>query len=232
MGGTSVWLTVEDVLQLDVLREAQVIAGREGLGRSVGSVTVLDAPDAALWLRGQELALTSTFPLTKRRSGLKSLVDELVSRNVAGLGVKLHRYMTELPPAFIARADELAFPVIVVPDQVAWIEIINPIFSRVLETDAQKLIRSEEIRGQFTGRLFSGANLESLVALLHSMLGLPVIMLSPADAHCICLPEDAELAQPALALLRAPGAPVEQVEPGHGVLRRRGDGYSVVYLPI
>ena len=226
------WLTVEDVLELDALRGAEVIAGHDGLGRSINSVTVLDAPDAALWLRGQELALTSTFPLVKRRSGLKSLVEELVSRNVAGLGVKLHRYMTELPPAIIARADELAFPIIVVPDHVAWIEIINPIFSRVLETDAQKLIRSEEIRGQFTGRLFSGASLENLVGLLHSMLGLPVMMLSPSDAQCICLPGDTDLAQAALALLRAPGMPTEQVGLGHGVLRRRGDGYSVVYLPI
>lgn len=226
------WLTVEDVLQLDVLREAQVIAGREGLGRSVGSVTVLDAPDAALWLKGQELALTSTFPLTKRRNGLKSLIDELVSRNVAGLGVKLHRYMTELPPTFIARADELAFPIIVVPDYIAWIEIINPIFSRVLETDAQKLIRSEEIRSQFTSLLFSGASLETMVARLHAMLDLPVVMVSPTDGQCICVPEDSELMPRALSLLHATDVPVEPVARGHGVLRRRADGFSVIYLPI
>jgi len=226
------WITVEDVLELDALRGAEVIAGHDGLGRNINSVTVLDAPDASQWLRGQELALTSTFPLAKRRGSLKSLVEEMVSRNVAGLGVKLHRYMTELPPALIARANELAFPIIVVPDHIAWIEIINPIFSRVLETNAQKLIRSEEIRAQFASQLFSGASLESLVALLHSMLGQPVVMFSPADAHYICLPEDAELARPALELLRSADAPSEPAGQEQGVLRRRGDGYNVVYVPI
>src|SRR5690554_4682498 len=172
--GDSMWLTVEDVLKLDIMAGAEVIAGHDGLGRNIKSATVLDAPDASQWLHGHELALTSTFPLIKRRKGLNTLVEDFVARNVAGLGVKLHRYMTALPDAMIASANELAFPIIKVPDHIAWIEIISPIFKHVLDTDVQHLIRSEEIRSQFTTQLFAGAELESLMALLHSMLDQPV----------------------------------------------------------
>src|SRR5690625_6164380 len=104
------WTTVNDVLELEAMQWAAVLAGHNGLGRQVKSVTVLDAPDATLWLRGNELALTSTFPLNKQYTNLNRLVPELVSRDVAGLGVKLSRYMKSLPQSMIDQANELAFP--------------------------------------------------------------------------------------------------------------------------
>ncbi|MBF6617972.1 MAG: PucR family transcriptional regulator ligand-binding domain-containing protein [Candidimonas sp.] len=226
------WLTVEDVLSIDVMRGADVIAGHDGLGRNIKSVTVLDAPDASLWLQGHELALTSTFPLLKRRNGLNMLVEELVARNVAGLGLKLHRYMTTLPDAMIARANELAFPIFRVPDHIAWIEIISPIFARVLDTDAQHLIRSEEIRSQFTKQLFSGAGLESLMALLYSMLGRPVLLTSPADAHTVWLPEVAAKVDDVMQILRCPDTAAEHVASCPGVMRKRSADFNVVYIRL
>lgn len=224
------WLTVEDVLEMEAMQGAEVIAGHEGLGRNIRSVTVLDAPDASLWLQGHEFALTSTFPLVKRRSGLKTLVEELVSRNVAGLGVKLHRYMTTLPEPMLAKANELSFPIIKVPDHIAWIEVISPIFARVFNTDAQHLIRSEEIRSQFTQQLFSGAGLESLMALLYSMLECPVLLTSPADAHTIWLPEDAALADEVIRILRDPHIPTERLTSCPGLMRKYTEHFNVVYL--
>lgn len=226
------WTMVENILEIPAMEGAQIIAGHEGLSRNINSVTILDAPDAAQWLSGNELVLTSTFPLVKRREHLHILIEELVARNVAAMGVKLHRYMTELPPAMIQRANELAFPIISVPDQVAWIEIINPIFMLVLDSDVQKLIRSEEIRGQFTAQLFSGASLEGLMALLHSMLHLPVVLISPSDEQTICLPSDEDTTCQALHLLRARDVPTEREPMNSQVLRRRDGRFSIVYLPL
>ena len=226
------WLTVESVLELEALRGAEIIAGHDGLGRNIKSVTVLDAPDAALWLRGQELALTSTFPLIKRRHGLKTLIEELVARNVAGLGVKLHRYMTTLPDSMIVRANELAFPIIKVPDHVAWIEVINPIFARVLDTDARQLIRSEEIRSQFTSQLFSGASLDSLMALLYSMIGHTVLLSSPADALTLWLPDTALATDQVIQALHAPTTSTDHTSPCPGVIRRCFPDFSIVYTAL
>ncbi len=226
------WLTVEDVLAMPEMQDAEVIAGHDGLGRSIKSVTVLDAPDASLWLHGHELALTSTFPLIKRRSGLTTLVEELVARNVAGLGVKLHRYMKTLPETMLAKANELAFPIIRVPDHIAWIEIISPIFARVVDTNAQQLIRSEEIRSQFTNQLFSGASLESLMALLYSMIGRPVLLISPADGHTSWLPEEIMPAEDVKQLLRCSSRPPELIPSCPGVMRKRTDQFNVVYVQL
>src|SRR5690606_25076947 len=55
-------LTVQSIMQMAVMNGASVLAGRAGLQRNVKAATVLDAPDAINWLRGEELVLTSTYP--------------------------------------------------------------------------------------------------------------------------------------------------------------------------
>ena len=174
------WITIEDVMQLDALQGGYVIAGDQGLDRSLNSVTVLDAPDAVSWLKGHELVLTSTFPLMRRRRELDRVVEEMVARRVAGLGVKLNRFMTELPPAMLHKADELGFPIVSLPVEIAWIDVINPIFARVLSRTAA-VQRSEPIRNSFNELLLSGADLQAFVDALSRLVQKPVIIHSPVS---------------------------------------------------
>lgn len=226
------WFTVEDVLAMEIMQEASVIAGHDGIGRSVKAVTVLDAPDASLWLQGQEFVLTSTFPLTKRGSSLKKLVDELVSRNVAGLGVKLHRYMTALPPAMLDRANELAFPIIRIPDHIAWIQIISPILAHVMDTDAKHVIRSEEVRNQFFQQVLAGAKIEQMLELLQKLLNRPVGMYSPEDAQSISVPPEIRWMDTGHAVVNNPNLPSRPVAEHPKLLRKASREHSVVYTSL
>src|SRR5690606_2920660 len=128
-------LTVQSIMQMAVMNGASVLAGRAGLQRNVKAATVLDAPDAINWLRGEELVLTSTYPF--RHSSLDELVERLVSRNVSALGLKLNRYLKELPEAMIERADALGLPIISLPVDIAWTDLIQPIISAQLDSAAQ-----------------------------------------------------------------------------------------------
>lgn len=226
------WFTVDDLLSMPIMNGAGMIAGQEGLGRNIRSVTVLDAPDAPQWLQGHELALTSTFPLIKRQDDLATFIEELVSRNVAGLGVKLNRYMKKLPAEMVACADALAFPIIQIPDQIAWIEIISPILKAVLDSDARYLIRSEEIRGQFTRLLFSGAKLEQLIGLLHTLLEQPVFLVTSDARHCVTVPANNEALDAVLALLQNEAVPAEPIARCPGVLRKRQRDLVIVYTGL
>ena len=173
------WITVEDVMQLDAMQGVDVIAGAEGLGRNLNSVTVLDAPDAVSWLKGHELVLTSTFPLMQRRRELDRIVDDMAARRVAGLGVKLNRFMTELPPAMLRRADAVQLPILSLPLEIAWIDLINPIFSQVMARNGALVQRSEPIRNSFNELLLAGADLHEFVGSLARLIQKPVIVHSP-----------------------------------------------------
>lgn len=166
-------LTVQSIMQMAVMNGASVLAGRAGLQRNVKAATVLDAPDAINWLRGEELVLTSTYPF--RHSSLDELVERLVSRNVSALGLKLNRYLKELPPSMIERADALGLPIISLPVDIAWTDVINPIITAHLDSSAQAG-DAGAIRSNFTRVLRSKYGIEEIAALLHEFLGAPVIV--------------------------------------------------------
>ncbi len=65
----------------------------------------MKVPDVVDWLKPHELLLTTGCPLREVPGGLASLVSNLDDAQVAALGVKLRRYLDELPPAMIAEAD-------------------------------------------------------------------------------------------------------------------------------
>ena len=54
-------VTVGQILQLPVLKDARLLAGEEGLDRRVTSVTVGEVPDIADWLSGGEMVLSTMF---------------------------------------------------------------------------------------------------------------------------------------------------------------------------
>jgi len=123
-------LSVLDVLRMPNMTNSVLLAGGDGLERSVRSVTVLDAPDALAWLSGHEFVLTSTYPLLAMQDRLDRFVEQLATRNVAALAVKLNRYLYRLPDNMIRRADELGLPIVSMDPTLAWIEVIHPIVAQ------------------------------------------------------------------------------------------------------
>ena len=126
------------------MRGAAVLAGRSGLDRVVRFVNVMEVPDVLRWTRADELLLTTGYPIRSTPEALDDFVAALDSRRLAGLAVKLGRYLDDLPDAMLASADRLGFPVVQIPDNVGFDEIINQVLTEVLGRQAALLARSEQ----------------------------------------------------------------------------------------
>lgn len=44
---------VKDLLQIDTLKQAFVVSGKQGLNNLVRGVTIIEAPDIAEWINGE-----------------------------------------------------------------------------------------------------------------------------------------------------------------------------------
>lgn len=166
--------TVDDLLNLQVMSQATVVAGRRGLKRPVTSVTVLDAPDAAQWVRGQEFVVTTLYPFKDSLELQLSLINELSRRQAAALGIKLRRFLEQVPEAVIQAADEADLPVITIPYECAWIDIINPVLAEIMNRQLLQLRRSEEIHRALTQEVLRGGDLESVAKVLGGLVHNPV----------------------------------------------------------
>ncbi|RRH73185.1 PucR family transcriptional regulator [Falsigemmobacter faecalis] len=125
---------MNDILKWEMLKGSHILAGDRMIRNAVRSVTVLDAPDAMNWVKPQEFVVTTTFPLQSDPTALVALLEGLSQRSAAGLGVKLTRYLRDIPSEVLRRADDLGLPIISLPGSLAWSDLIHAIFSRLRDS--------------------------------------------------------------------------------------------------
>lgn len=58
-------VTVQDILQLDCMRQTKVVAGHQGLTRIVSNVNVMEVPDIGNWVSSGDLLLTTAYSMLK-----------------------------------------------------------------------------------------------------------------------------------------------------------------------
>lgn len=167
-------LTVREALALKPLDLARVIAGEVGLTNVIESVTVVDAPDAANWLRGGELVLTTAYSIKDDPDAQITFVRNLALRKASALGIKLRRFVDALPNEVLSYANEAGLPILEIPYELAWIDVINPVLSEILNRQANILRRSFEIHNQFIGAVLRGGGLSSIAGVLALQVGTPV----------------------------------------------------------
>src|SRR5690606_10083027 len=137
-------ISVGEVLEVSTLADAQLIAGKDGLGRIVQRLNVMEVPDILAWVKPNELLLTTGYPLRNTPQSLDRLVADLDERGLSALAIKLGRYLDELPEVMVEQADRLAFPLILLPNDVGFDDILNQVLTDILIRQAAMLARSEE----------------------------------------------------------------------------------------
>lgn len=172
-------LSVREVLGVPALAGARVLAGARGLDRIVQRLNVMEVPDILGWVKPHELLLTTGYPLRNTPQSLGRLAVDLDERGVAALAVKLGRYLDELPAPMLAKADRLAFPIIQLPDDVGFDDILNQVLTDILNRQAATLARSEEVDRALVHIVLAGGGLQEVVDELVGILGGVVLATTP-----------------------------------------------------
>lgn len=167
-------VVLADVLELPALARARVVGGRSGVVRPIRAVNVMEVPDILAWVKPDELLLTTAYPLRDDPEALEALVPRLAERGLTGLALKPSRYIARIPDAMIATADRLGFPLIELPPEASFNEIITSVLTVILNAQASRLERSAAIHDRFTRIVLSGGGLRQIAEALASLIGRPV----------------------------------------------------------
>ncbi|HLZ36892.1 MAG TPA: PucR family transcriptional regulator ligand-binding domain-containing protein [Mycobacteriales bacterium] len=173
-------LRVGEVLRVSTLGKARLLAGSAGLDRVIERLNVMEVPDILPWVKPHELLLTTGYPLRHDPAGLVDLVTDLDARGLAAIAIKVGPYLDEIPAQMLAHADALGFPVIQLPDDVGFDDILNQVLTDVLNRQAALLARSEEIHRAFLEIVLRGGGLAELTDELVGLLGGCVVIADPA----------------------------------------------------
>ncbi|MEW6622973.1 MAG: PucR family transcriptional regulator ligand-binding domain-containing protein [Bacillota bacterium] len=170
-------ITVLEALKIGGLEKGSVLAGHAGLNNVIESVSVIEVPEATAWYKGGELFLTSLYSIVDNIEAQIQLIKNLSKYKCAGL-VICHTgvYVKKIPQEIIQIADELAFPLIIVPPEIAYIDIISPLMDEILRIQSRKLKYSLDIHKKMTELVLAGKNSQELTNTLSNLLNKPVVV--------------------------------------------------------
>lgn len=174
-------LTVAELLADEVMQGAELIAGDAGLERPISAVNVMTVPDIDQWVRQHEFLLATGYPLPRTAEGQVQLLRDLNALGLAGLGVKLDRYLPELSPIVTETATELGLPLIVIPEYIWFDDILSRAYSTIVNRQAAALELAEEIHRSFLDVTLSGGGLAELARRLSDLLGAAGVVIT--DPH-------------------------------------------------
>ncbi|MBD3144800.1 PucR family transcriptional regulator [Microbispora bryophytorum] len=203
-------VSVGEVLGVSTLADARLIAGRAGLDRIVQRLNVMEVPDILAWVKPHELLLTTGYPLRNTPQSLDRLVADLDERGLAALAIKLGRYLDELPGEMVEQADRLGFPLILLPNDVGFDDILNQVLTDILNRQAAILARTEEAHRALVQIVLAGGGMREVTA---EVAGLLQVAVGATDAAGHLLAAAGESAQVArlreinAALARTQAAP-------------------------
>src|SRR5690625_3860026 len=176
-------LTVAELLHLPPLAGTRVLAGTKGLDRRIERANVMEVPDITAWVKAGELLVTTGYAIRETPEVLRSLIGELDERRLAGLAIKLGRYLDELPDAVIAEADRRGFPILVLPD-ISFDEVLTAVFTEVVDRQSALLAGSERIHRELLHLVAAGGTLADVTNRLATLADARILV-TTADGRVL-----------------------------------------------
>ncbi|MGI5486958.1 PucR family transcriptional regulator [Microtetraspora malaysiensis] len=213
-------VSVGEVLGVSTLADARLIAGRSGLDRIVQRLNVMEVPDILAWVKPHELLLTTGYPLRNTPQSLDRLVADLDERGLAALAIKLGRYLDELPGEMVEQADRLGFPLILLPNDVGFDDILNQVLTDILNRQAGLLARAEEAHRALVQIVLAGGGMREVAAEVAGLLDVAVAALD-AGGRVLATAGDAERVATLRATCQAAESTVTAVGTGSAAAQER-----------
>lgn len=169
--------TVKEILNnFDCLKEARLVAGFKGLENKIRCVNIMEMPKVAEWMKGGEFLLTAAFAINEYPEIMIDFIKNLNDKNVACLGIKIGHYLNKIPDKIIEDADKYNLPVIIIPKNKPYMDIMMPLTEEILNRQTTWMKKEKEINSKLMNIIISGKGLTGICKGLTELINLPVFI--------------------------------------------------------
>lgn len=111
-------ITISEALEIELLKNFRIIAGKKGLDREISRVGILDHETPEIieksFVQG-EFLLSNLLLIKDDINMLYDMVDKMIKVGSSGIAIK-NIYFNEIPPEVIKLADDKEFPILMFSD--------------------------------------------------------------------------------------------------------------------
>jgi DNA-binding PucR family transcriptional regulator len=123
-------LTVREALSLSVLKDAEVVAGHQGLDNPIRWTHILDHPHVKEWTKGGEVLLTSGLGIYDSIEAQEKYILEAAGKKIAAVFIA-RDYLLQTTPRMRELADEYGLPLVELPSRIPFVEVTEAILRRL-----------------------------------------------------------------------------------------------------
>lgn len=185
--------TVREVLELVEVQAGrpEVVAGHGGLAREVRWAHVAAGRGVAALLDGGELILTTGAGWPTDGAALEQLAEDLATaghgdskdvnsgRGVAAIMLELGRGFREAPEPLILSCEKHGVPLIVLREEVRFVQITQRVHQRILAAQNEALRARTEVHAMLTDLGLNRSPVDYVVSQLAETLRAPVVLEDP-----------------------------------------------------
>lgn len=170
-------ISVEDLLNMNVMKACDIIAGFRGIRNTISRINIMADPDIIEWTaEGEFLLTTAYFFKTDNLEEQKSLIRECASKKLSGIGIKISPYLETLSPEVLDLANDLSLPIIDIHHSIPLSDIMMDAFKEIFNKQASLLERIEKVHEKFMEAMIEGNGLEDLLKIVQENIRNPIIL--------------------------------------------------------
>lgn len=174
-------LTLRDVLATPGFQGTDVLAGASGLDGIVSSVNVMENPSITPWVKSRELLITVGYSLSGGEHNLATLIEDLADLDLAGFGVKLGPYISEIDADALDAARRRGLPILSLPAAVSFDDLIADVYRARGSLLLGGLHRKSDREQELMRVALAGGGPVEVAARLADLTGCEVVVLGPGN---------------------------------------------------
>lgn len=124
-------MNIQDALTIGDLTKSTIVAGSDGVTRKITSIEVMEVPEVVSWVTSGILVMTTFYSIMNDEEKQTEIVQTLIEKKAAGIVIKLGRFVEALPDRMLAIANKEKFPIIIIPKDVSYINVLAPLYERL-----------------------------------------------------------------------------------------------------
>lgn len=137
-------LTVRELTEIPFLR-TRVLAGVEGVDRTVGWAHSIEVPRPWEWLEAGDLLMTVGLGIPAEPDAQVELIESLAAIGASGIAIGEDMHAPPLTDAMIQAAEERAFPILITAFEVPFVQISRTVAAASQSPEHLRLVKTVRI---------------------------------------------------------------------------------------
>ena len=162
-------LSIKDILDLEVMKDAELLVKGDSFEEPVSGITIMEAPDISKWVAKGYVILSNLYSLSGHEDSMDSFVSELKESKVAGMIVKT-RYDKTLYTALLKSCQKYSFSLVKIPNYTLYTDIMQSVMGQLFSYQLSRANYFKACHETFMKIALSGHGTDFIIDTLSDMI--------------------------------------------------------------